>query len=216
MTITWHGFSCFSIKTKTGTSDEVTIVIDPYANETGLRFPRTLEAEVVAVSEDQEYANNTEALVGKPMIITDPGEYEVKGAFVYGIHAPREKDGKKQNRLLFRVSSENISIAHLGALDRLLTDDELAQFENVDILLVPVGGGEVLDAKKAAEIIGQIEPKIVIPMYYSIPNIKMKLDPIEKFLKEMGVGKTEELPRLKISRKDLPEEDMEVKVLTRD
>lgn len=216
MTITWHGLSCFSIQTKIGAKEEALLVIDPYDNATGLRFPRTLQAEVVAISEDHEHANNVAAIGGTPFVIRDPGEYEVKGVFVYGIAAPREVGGKKESRLLFRIASEGLSIAHLGALDRELDNDELAHFENVDILLLPVGGGEVLDAKKAANIISQIEPSIVVPMFYDIPNIKLKLEPIEKFLKIMGAGKSEVLPRLKIAKKDLPEEGVEIRVLARD
>lgn len=217
MTITWHGLSCFSIRTKIGSAPEATVVIDPYDNETGLRFPRTLEADIVAVSEDQAHANNVAGVVGKPFIIREAGEYEIKDVFMYGILAPRA-DSKKgaAPRLLFQLVSEGITVAHLGALDRPLTDAELAPFERVDVLLLPVGGGEVLDAKKASEIISQIEPRIVVPMFYSLPNLKMKLDPVQKFLKEIGTAAAEELPRLKISRKDLPEEDLEVKVLTRD
>ncbi len=216
MTITWHGLSCFSIQTKIGAKEDALLVVDPYDNATGLRFPRTLEAELVAVSEDREHANNVSAITGTPFVIQHPGEYEVKGVFVYGISAPRVKDGKKEERLLFRIASEGLSIAHFGALDRELTDEELAHFENVDILLLPVGGGDVLDAKKASNIISQIEPSIVIPMFYDIPNLKTKLEPVEKFLKIMGAGKAEILPRLKISRKDIPEEGIEIKVLARD
>ncbi|MDP3985512.1 MAG: MBL fold metallo-hydrolase [bacterium] len=216
MTITWHGLSCFSIRTKTGVADEAVVIIDPYANETGLRFPRTLEADVVAVSENHSHANNTEAVGGKPFIIDTPGEFEVKGIFVYGVAAPRENAKGKEKRQLFRIVSEHITIAHLGALDRSLTNEELSHFEHVDILLLPVGGGEVLDAKRAGELIGQIEPRIVIPMFYDLPNLKMKLEPVEKFLKAVGAAKVETIPRLKISKKDIPEEEVEFKVLARD
>lgn len=214
MTITWHGLSCFSIETKSGLGETATLVIDPYDNATGLRFPRTLEADLVAVSQDEEHANNLAAIGGKPFVITDPGEYEVRGVFVSAINAPRDGD-KKERRLLFRIVSEHISIAHLGALDRPLTTIELAHFEDADILMLPVGGGSVLDPKRAGELISQIEPRIVIPMFYEVPNLKTKLAPVEKFLKEMGAGKTETLPKLKIAQKDLPQEDMQIKVLER-
>jgi len=195
--------------------DEATIVIDPYENSTGLRFPRTLTADIVAVSEKHEHASNVEGVLGNPFVVKEPGEYEIKGIFVYGINAPRENTKGKEDRMVFKIAGEGMSIAHLGALDRPLTDEELSHFENVDILLLPVGGGEVLGPKNANEIIGQIEPKIVIPMFYSIPNIKMKLEPIGNFLKVMG-SKDEALPRLKITQRDLPDEGVEVKVLSRD
>lgn len=214
MTITWHGLSCVSIRTKIGPNEEATVVLDPYDNDTGLRFPRTLEAELVVVTEDVPSANNVAAIGGKPFLITDPGEYEVKNIFVYGISVPR--DNAKGQRMIANVVSEGISVAHLGMLDRMLTDGELAHLEHVDVLLVPVGGQSVLDAKRAGELIAEIEPNIVIPICYAIPNLKTTFDPIEKFLKEMGVAKgVEPLPRLKIARKDIPEETT-VMVLARD
>ncbi len=208
MTITWHGLSCFSLKIKTGVKEEATMVIDPYDNSSGLRFPRTLTADLVAISRDHPLAANLEAIVGSPFIIREPGEYEVKGIFVYGIAA--------SDKVLFRIMAEGLEIAHLGALDRLLTNEELAHFENVDVLFLPAGGYGVLEAKRASEIIGQIEPSLVVPMFYELPNLKLKLDPVEKFLKVMGAGKPEILPRLKVSRKDLPEEGVEIKILSRD
>lgn len=214
MTIIWHGLSCFSIETKSGLGEIAALVIDPYDNATGLRFPRTLTADVVTVSRDHEHANNLAAISGKPFVITLPGEYEVRGVFVSAMAALRNDD-KADRQLLFRIVSEHISIAHLGALDRPLTNDELAYFEDVDILMLPVGGGEVLDSKRAGELIGQIEPRIVIPMFYELPNLKIALAPVEKFLKEMGAGKIETLPKLKIAQKDLPQEDMQIKVLER-
>lgn len=190
------------------------LVIDPYQNSTGLRFPRTMDADMVASSEDRDYANNTGALNGHPFIITNPGEYEARGIFVYGVSAPREKNPKDQ-RLIFRVTVEGISIVHLGAMDRPLTNEELEHFENTDILLLPVGGGEVLDHKRASEVISQIEPRLVIPMFYDLPNIKMKLEKVDKFLKELGVTKSEPILRFKITQKELPQEDMQVVVLER-
>lgn len=191
-------------------------MIDPYENSTGLRFPRTLSADVVISSENHAHSNNVGAVDGSPFVVREPGEYEVKGIFVYGISAPREGQKNKNGRLIFRIVGEGLSLAHLGALDRPLTNEELAHFENVDVLMLPVGGGEVLDPKRANEIITQIEPRLVIPMFYALPNLKMKLESVEKFLKVTGAGKPEALPRLKIGKRDIPEEGMEIKLLARD
>lgn len=216
MQIIWNGLSCFEIITNTS-EGEVTVVTDPYDNATGLRFPRTLEANVCLVSHDEEDANNLSAIAGSPKVIDMPGEFEVRNVFMFGIDAPlkREVKGKHVTNCLFRIESEGIHIAHLGSLDRALTDKELQELENIDILMVPVGGGNVLTPKLAAEVIAQIEPRVVIPMTYELPNLKESLQPLTAFLKEMSGTKKEELNKYKVARKDLPEEDMVIVTLTR-
>ena len=95
---------------------------------------------------------------------------------------------------------------------RILSEEELEFIGDVDILLVPVGGDSVLDGEKAAEVVRQIEPRLVIPMQFKIKDLKIKRSDESKFLKEMG-GKSENENKLKISRKDLPEDTTRVIVL---
>jgi len=75
------------------------------------------------------------------------------------------------------------------------------------VALVPVGDGSSLNASKAAEVISLIEPNIVIPMHYATSASTIQLDPLSKFLKEMGLTDLEVQPLLKISSSStLPEE----------
>jgi len=101
---------------------------------------------------------------------------------------------------------------HLSDCADALSDKQLESLGGVDILLIPVGGKYTLDAKKAVEVVSQIEPRIVIPMHYQIEGLKYDLDPVEKFIKELGVKPRHE-EKLKISKKDLPAEDMELVIL---
>lgn len=207
MQISWNGFSSFEITTKTAGGD-VRIVTDPYQNSTGLRFPRTLEAEVLLVSHDEEDANNQGAVTGNPYLINLPGEFEVRSVFVFGISAP-------PNNLIFRIEAEGMRLAHLGALNRELTDEELQKLENIDILMIPVGGGRVLDPKVAAEVISQIEPRVVIPMTHAVAGAKETLGTIDAFCKAFGTCRREDMNKYKVTRKDLPEDDMVIISLTR-
>jgi len=216
MNISWHGLSCFEISTK-GMSGEATLVIDPYQNSTGLRFPRTLEAQAVAVTHEAEHANNVESVLGNPFVIRHPGEYEVKGMFFYGIRAPRAQESKEEPKenIIYRLEIEGMSLAHLGSLDRELTDEELEHLKNIDVLMLPVGGGRVMTPKVAASVMAQVEPRLVIPMTHAIANIKEKLASVDDFCKEMGLCQREETTKLKLTRKDLPEEETKIVVLTR-
>ncbi len=216
MQISWHGLNCFSI-TVSSINGEAAIVLDPYQNETGLRFPRTLGADVVASTHDGEDANNREAVGenghGKPFVIDMPGEYEAKGIFVHAIDAKRKEDKHSHHMLL--VEAEGITIAHLGAMNRELSNQELEALNNVDILLVPVGGGRYMGPKTAAEVIAQVEPRIVIPYAFDTDGVKEKLEPVDAFCKALGVCKREDTNKLKVSKKNLPEDEMVIYVLAR-
>ncbi|MCR4313659.1 MAG: MBL fold metallo-hydrolase [Candidatus Uhrbacteria bacterium] len=216
MQISWNGFSSFEITTKTAGAD-VRLVTDPYQNSTGLRFPRTLEAEVLLVSHDEEDANNLEAVTGNPYLINLPGEFEVRSVFVFGVAVPlkREEKGKPISNLIFRIETEGMRLAHLGALDRELTDEELQKLENIDILMIPVGGWRVMDPKVAAQVISQIEPRIVIPMTHALVGVKETLGTVDAFCKAFGTCRREDMNKYKVTRKDLPEDDMVIISLTR-
>lgn len=216
MDITWHGLSCFEIKASTPNGD-VRIVTDPYQNSTGLRFPRTLQSELLLRSHDEDDANNTESVTGDPYLIDMPGEFEVKNIFVFALSAPLKREVKKSQvaNSMFRIEAEGMHIAHLGALDRPLTDKELQQLENIDILMIPVGGERVMGPKVAAEVISQIEPRVVIPMTHKIGAVKENLGTVEDFCKEFGACRREDLNKYKVKRKDLPEEDMLIVTLNK-
>ena len=97
MQISWHGFSCFDIQVNQG-GQKASLVIDPYQNSTGLRLPRTLEAEALASTHEGIQANNVSAVAGNPFMINQAGEYEVGGMFFYVIDAPCQ--GKTNHRII--------------------------------------------------------------------------------------------------------------------
>lgn len=212
MYITWLGQSCFKLQDKIG-SDGVMLVTDPYSDDTGLKMPR-FEADIVTVSHGHFDHNNTDAIRGKPFIINTAGEYEIKGVFIEGVEAwhDEKNGGERGENIIYRIEMEDISITHLGDLGHILDAKQLEKLEGTDILLIPVGGKYTINAAKAVEVISQIEPRIVIPMHYQVPNLKVDLDGVEKFIKELGLKPRQE-DKLKITKKDLPQEDMELVVL---
>ena len=212
MHITWLGQSCFKLQDKIG-PDGVLLVTDPYGDEIGLKMPR-LEANIVTVSHGHFDHNNTDAIRGNPFIINTAGEYEIKGVFIEGVESWHdEKNGSERDEnIIYRIEMEDISITHLGDLGHVLDTKQLEKLEGTDILLIPVGGKYTINAAKAVEVISQIEPRIVIPMHYKIPGLKVDIDGVEKFIKELGLKPRNE-EKLKITKKDLPQEDMELVVL---
>ncbi len=214
MIITWLGQSAFKLQDKIS-SDGITVVIDPYGKETGLKMP-SFEADIVTVSHNHPDHNNVEALRDTPFIIDCAGEYDTKGILIEGIDSYHdEEEGKlRGGNIIYRIEIDDISIVHLGDLGHVLSNEQLEKLVGTDILMIPVGGKSTLDAKKAVEVISQIEPRIVIPMHYKVDGLAYEdFDPIEKFVKELGIEPSRE-EKLKISKKDLPQEEMELVILS--
>ncbi len=214
MQLYWHGYSSIRIDAKIGDAD-VTLLTDPFESEASVRFPRTISPDILALSHQDRKRFNLEGAQGSPFIISDPGEYEVKGIFVTGIQDPSVDAGEKVRPVIYRFLVEGMAIAFLGQLKRKLTPLEIEALNDIDILLIPVGGGDVMDSKVANETIAEIEPRVVVPMYYDLPGIKTKLSGVDAFCKSLGVCKRQDATKLKLSKKDLPTEDLLVAVLER-
>ncbi|MBI4262245.1 MBL fold metallo-hydrolase [Candidatus Uhrbacteria bacterium] len=213
MNIFWHGKSCFSIAIKGATgAEEVRIVIDPYHPESALKLPRSLVADVLLSSHDHPSHNYREGVAGDPFVITGPGEYEAGGVFVYGIPTWHDKaDGATHGaNTMYRIECEGMSLAHLGDLGHVLTDTHLEALKDIDVLFVPVGGGSTIDAVTAADVVNAIEPRVVIPMHYAITG--RAPGDVQKFLKAMGANTPEPVEKLKLSKKDLPTDQVQVVV----
>lgn len=213
MIITWLGHSCFKIQDKIG-PEGVCLVTDPFNKEIGLKVPN-FEANIVTVSHQHLDHNNVAALRGQPFVIDCAGEYDYRGILVEGVDSFHdEKNGiERGGNIIYRIEIDDISVTHLGDLGQILDNTQLEKVVGTDILLIPVGGRYTLDAKRAVEVIAQIEPRIVIPMHYQLPGLTTDLDEIDKFIKEIGLVPVHE-ERLKISKKDLPQEDRELVILS--
>ncbi len=213
MILTWLGHSCFKLQDKIGT-DGVTVVTDPFGKRFGLKLPNC-EADIVTVSHDHEDHNNVSALRGNPFVINCAGEYDIKNVLIEGVDSFHDADNgsERGGNLIFRLEIDDISVVHLGDLGQPLDSGQLEKLAGTDILLIPVGGKYTLDAKKAVEVIAQIEPRIIVPMHYQTDDLKIDgLDGVDKFIKEIGLTPSYE-EKLKISKKDLPAEDMELVIL---
>lgn len=215
MNITWKGQSCFQITSNQGKDGHVNIVIDPFDEETGLRVPK-LEADLLLVTHQHKDHNNVKAVSGNPFLIEGPGEYEIKEVFIQGIQSFHDSSQGKDrgSNTIYVIEAEDIRICHLGDLgQKELTSEQVEQIGDIDILMIPVGGTFTIELKEAAKIMSQIEPSIIIPMHYSLPKLKMKLDGLDKFLKTMGVKKLDPLPKLSIKKKDISPEEAKIVVL---
>jgi L-ascorbate metabolism protein UlaG (beta-lactamase superfamily) len=204
MEITWYGHSCFRLSER----GLAAVVTDPYDYQTAGYAPLRLKADIVTVSHDAPGHNYVAAVKGTSHILRTPGEYEIGGVFITGVqtngHARRNSDEPRNTLYVFDY--EGVTVAHLGDLRRVPSQTEVEALGTVHVALVPVGGGGGLNAAKAAEVVSLLEPGFVVPMHYGTPSSLIKLAPLSKYLKEMGLGTIEAQPSLKVSRSTIPEE----------
>ena len=210
MEITWYGRSCFRM-TERGT---LAVVTDPFDEQsTGDTLPR-LRADVVSVSCDLPDHNRTEAVSagtrGDVRVVSTPGEYEMGGVFITGASMRNEKLKPGFRSTAFSFDFDGLRVVHLGGLGFVPSQQQIDALETVDVLIVPIGGGDCLTAAQAAEVVSLIEPSIVIPMNYSADGTAAKLDNSQKFLKEMGLTEAKPIESLKVTKNQLPEDTLVV------
>lgn len=200
MEITWLGHACFRLK-----GSQATVITDPYPPDLGYSLGKQT-ARVVTISHQHPGHSYIAGIGGEPKVIKGPGEYEIGGILVIGLSTFHDSDGGKQRgkNIVYLIEVDEVAICHLGDLGHVLTTQQVEEIGNVDVLLVPVGGVSTINASMAAEVVRQLEPKIVVPMHYKTEVLKRELEPVDRFLKEMGVKDVTSRPRLSVTKANLP------------
>lgn len=202
MELTWLGHSCFRLRGR-----DLTILTDPFDGGLGLTLGK-VSADVVTVSHDEPNHNAVSAVDGAPRLVAGPGEYELAGVMITGVATPRpagqSRDVPRNTAYLFEL--DEVTICHLGDLAAPLGSDQVAVVKDADVLLVPVGGHCTIDGAHAAEIVAQVEPKVVVPMHYLTQGVRLELDPVERFCREIGAAELTPQARLSVTRSSLPDQ----------
>jgi L-ascorbate metabolism protein UlaG (beta-lactamase superfamily) len=199
--IRWYGHNCFRVRAR-----EATVIFDPVGRQTGYAMAKQT-ADIVLISHDHPGHNNLNAVKPEFKSITGPGEYEIHDVFVTGIRtyhdaSKGETSGKNTAYLL---DAEGITFCHLGDVGHVLTNEQLEAMNGCDVLMIPVGGGSTISVEQAAEMVGQLEPKIVIPMQYATENGDTGLGGLEPFCKALGVPVPEPEEKLTLKAADMAE-----------
>jgi L-ascorbate metabolism protein UlaG (beta-lactamase superfamily) len=200
MEINWLGYSCFRLKGK-----NTTVVTDPYPPDLGYSLGKPA-ADIVTVSHNHPDHSYTQGVTGNPRVITRPGEYEIGGVLIIGVSTfhDAENGAARGKNTAFAIEVDDINIIHLGDLGHTLTAGQIEELGSVDVLLIPVGGKTTITASQASSLVRSIDPKIVIPMHYKTLNLVKELDPVDKFLKEMGLSEAAPQSKITVTRASLP------------
>ena len=198
----WFGHTCFRLRAR-----EATIVTDPVGRGGGYSLPKNTPADLITVSRNGIVATGLDGLKTEATIVRGPGEYEIHDVFVTGIRTYRNDtdDASRQHNTVYLIEVEGMVVGHLGHLDHVLGEEQAQAMANVDILLIPVGGGGALEPDAAAEVVAQIAPKLVIPMRYATGQGDRELKGVEPFCKELGVEVPAPEEKLTIRQSELGE-----------
>lgn len=201
MEVTWLGHSCFKVRGR-----QVTLITDPYDGSIGYRWPAPT-ANLVTVSHSHPGHGYAAGVSGDPKVISRPGEYEISDVFIIGLanFHDSEQGARLGRNTAYLVEMEDVTLCHLGDLGHLPSSRQVQELSNTDVLFVPVGGVSTIGAEMAAELVRLLSPKIVIPMHYETEVVRW-LEPLSKFVKEMGLREVVPQPRLSITRSNLPTE----------
>ncbi|HET8626670.1 MAG TPA: MBL fold metallo-hydrolase [Thermomicrobiales bacterium] len=199
--IKWFGHDCFRVRGR-----EATILMDPVGKTTGYALPKQ-KADIVTVSHPHPGHNALGQVQDGYFLIDGPGEYEVSDVFIKGIRTFHDNERGQRHgfNTIYVLELEDLRICHLGDLGHTLTEEQAELLDDVDVLMVPVGGGNALDSVGANEVIGQIEPRIVIPMHFQTAAGDTTSDRVERFCKELGIENLASQEKLTVRKGDLPD-----------
>jgi hypothetical protein len=177
MVISYLGGECFKVS-----QGDLTLSFNPPGKGSNLASAK-FGADIALVSLNNKDFNGVEnAAFGdrQPFVIQGPGEYEVKETIIHGFGVPSTYGGTQTVNTIYSVSLEGMNLCFLGALGTTeLPQAAKQELDDIDVLFVPVGGGDVLGHAAAYKLAVQLEPKAVIPMHYDAASLK-------SFLKEAG------------------------------
>ncbi len=204
MEITWLGHSCFQLRGKT-----VTVITDPFPPQPGYLLGK-VTAPIVTLSHNHAGHNYVQGVGGNPYVVQGPGEYEISEVLITGVASYHDnKRGQEHGRnTIYVIHMDDLVICHLGDLGHILQEEQLEEVADADVLLIPIGGHHTINATQAAEVISQVEPRVIIPMHYrtaAVEGQRDSLDPLDKFCREMGVEMNPQ-PKLVVTRNNLPAE----------
>ena len=202
MDINWYGFSCFRLRER-----GVTAICDPLSRKaTGIQLPR-LRADIVTISSDSSaHVQGADTVSGEPKILRGPGDFEVKQVLVTGM--PTSQNGTRN--VAFFLDFAGLTVGHLGEMGQVPASASGEELGDIDVLLAPVSGPHIPDVSRIAEVISQLDPRIVVPMQYRHEGLRSEqsesLEPVDRFLKELGISEPEVTDTLKLTKHSLPEE----------
>ena len=202
MKLKWWGHSCFLIE-----EDDKKIITDPYDNS--LPYQKVADKpDIVTISHDHFDHNAVDRIEGDFEIVDTKDGYKDDSLNISGISTYHDKDEGEDRgeNLIFTMEFSDQKLCHIGDLGHSLTDDELSQLNDIDILLIPVGGYYTINADEAYEIAEKIDPKLIVPMHYKTDILDLPITGVEDFIHKFDHDAIEIKDGAEVDLSEVPED----------
>ncbi|MHC1680601.1 MAG: MBL fold metallo-hydrolase [Methanomassiliicoccales archaeon] len=203
MRLVWHMHSCFEI------NDQATVVMDPHDGRSIGVKPPSLRADVVTISHDHFDHNAVRVIKGEYVVVKDVSPRTIKGVAIRGITGFHDDvNGEKRGRMnIFHLTLDGVRFCHLGDLGHMLSEAQIKELGEVDVLFLPVGGVFTIDGVQAQHLVRSIGPKVAIPMHFRVGGLSMSIQTADCFLKGLPDEKVVRVGNeVEFEAEDLPEE----------
>jgi L-ascorbate metabolism protein UlaG (beta-lactamase superfamily) len=203
MRVIWHMHSCFEI------NDQATVVMDPHDGRSIGVKPPSLRADVVTISHDHFDHNAVRVIKGEYVVVKDVTPRTVKGVAIRGITGFHDDvNGEKRGRMnIFHLTLDGVRFCHLGDLGHMLSEAQIEELGEVDVLFLPVGGVFTIDGAQAQLLVRSINPKVAIPMHFRVGGLSLSIQNADGFLKGLPDDKVVRVGNeVEFEAEDLPEE----------
>jgi L-ascorbate metabolism protein UlaG (beta-lactamase superfamily) len=192
MRIQWHGQSAFLI------DGDRSVYIDPFGQMEGLAargmqfdYPpiADVEAELLLVTHEHADHNGVDAIGGSPQLVrSTAGTFETPIGEVVAIASEHDDEAgtKRGPNTIFCFTYGGLRVCHFGDFGQAeLRPEQRRAIGEVDVLFLPVGGGPTVGGERAAAIVRELRPRLVVPMHYRTEALNF-LDPPDAFLDALG------------------------------
>lgn len=193
------GWSSFCLS-----NDNISILTDPVAlKESGIGLPKC-KADVVLFSQRNLYGKEDilrEYELEKKIEpdhrdnifeISSPGEYEIGGMMIRrGIDLP-----------FYTIDEGNLRVVYMGVIDNSLDVSKTKDLGDVDVLILPIGNGDLfIDYEKIEKILNYIDPTVLLPCAYKTDGLKVGKDikSRDDFIKYFGFTNVKEQSSLNVT-----------------
>ena len=166
------------------------------------------DVDLLLVTHEHLDHNGVEAVAGDPATLrAAAGTHESPIGDVVGIASEHDQSAgtERGHNTIFVFTLDGVRIAHFGDFGQAaLRPEQREAIGEVDMVIVPVGGGFTIGAEQAARIVSELSPRWVVPMHYRTERVSF-LEPADDFLDRMG--RVERLDEPSFDTADLPEAD---------
>jgi L-ascorbate metabolism protein UlaG (beta-lactamase superfamily) len=190
MRVEWYGQSAFHLS-----AGEQPVAIDPFADMSAMAAGRGMQfdyppivdvaADLLLVTHEHADHNGVEAITGDPTIVrSTAGTFESPIGEITAIASEHDEQAgtARGPNTIFVFALDGLRVSHFGDFgQRVLREEQAAAVGELDLLIIPVGGGPTIGAAQAALIVERLSPRWVVPMHYRTSRINF-LEPVDDFL----------------------------------